>query len=150
MSIEAENIALARRYFNAVFTEGSVKHASSYFSDDLIIHDSSHPTKTTGGKEYVRVTGEYLKALAPSSGQVEDIIASGEKVAVRWTFQGTHNGHFMGLAPTHKPVFFEGVTIFRMEDGKIVESWELQDTLTLLQQLELVPQIGLYGTETAS
>jgi steroid delta-isomerase-like uncharacterized protein len=150
MSREEENLALARRYFHAVFNESSVENASAYFSDDLIIHDASHPTENRGGQEYVRITGGYLKALAPFRGQVEDILACEDKVVVRWTFQGTHTGYLMGLAPTQKPASFEGVTIFRMEHGKIVEAWELQDTFTLLQQLELVPSIGLYGAEVAS
>ncbi len=53
----------------------------------------------------------------------EDVIAEGDKVAVRWTARGTHRGEFLGVAPTCKGLTWTGVTIFRIGVGRIVEGW---------------------------
>ena len=76
---------------------------------------------------------------------VEDMIAEGDKVAYRFTFRGTHQGDFMGIPPTGKQVSVTGITIDRIKDGKVVESWANYDTLGLLQQLGVIPQMAQAG-----
>ena len=56
-------------------------------------------------------------------------------VAVRWTLRGTHEGSFLGIAPTGRAVTYTGISIFRLSCGKIVERWNKADALGLLQQL---------------
>ena len=66
---------------------------------------------------------------------IEDMIAEGDKVAVRATFQGIHRGEFMGIQPTSKEVTIPGMLIYRIANGKIVEHWMNFDTMGLMQQL---------------
>ena len=70
---------------------------------------------------------------------VEDLVAEGDKVVARWSSRGTHDGDFMGVPPTGRTVTTTGITIFRLEDGKIVEEWSESDMLGMLQQVGAIP-----------
>jgi predicted ester cyclase len=66
---------------------------------------------------------------------IDDLIAEGDKVAARITMSGTHTGSFMGIPPTGKFISFTGMYIARIADGKIIEHWGEEDSVSLLQQL---------------
>jgi predicted ester cyclase len=74
--------------------------------------------------------------------KAEDMIVEGDKVAVRATFGGTHQGDLMGIAPTGKEILGDGILIYRIENAKIVEFWAGFDQLTILQQLGAIPAPG--------
>jgi steroid delta-isomerase-like uncharacterized protein len=76
---------------------------------------------------------------------IHDMVAEGSRVVVRWTSHGTHRGMFAGTAPTGRQVSNEGIGIYRIEDGKIVESWSQVDRLGVLQQIGALPTIGPAG-----
>jgi len=65
----------------------------------------------------------------------EDLIAEGEKVVVRFTMRATHQGDFMGIPATGRPVNVPGIIIYRVADGKIVEHWMHFDAMAMMQQL---------------
>ena len=73
---------------------------------------------------------------------LEDMVAEGDRVAARWTFQGTHRGQFMGIAATDKAVSISGIEIERFAGGRIVEHWEQADIMSLMQQLGAIPAPG--------
>jgi predicted ester cyclase len=66
---------------------------------------------------------------------IENVIAEGDKVTVLSTFRATHQGEFMGIPPTSKPVAGQRVDVFRIVDGKILESWQEWDGLSLVEQI---------------
>ena len=70
---------------------------------------------------------------------IEEQVAEGDKVVTRWIAYGTHQGEMMGIAPTGNQVRVEGITISHIQRGKIVQEWELFDTLGLMQQLGAAP-----------
>ena len=72
----------------------------------------------------------------------DDMVAEGDKVTVRATFRGTHEGDLMGLAPTHKAATVPIMLIYRIADGKIVEHWMVADQMSLMQQLGAIPTPG--------
>jgi predicted ester cyclase len=72
---------------------------------------------------------------------IDEMIGEGDRVMVRWTFQGTHQGEFSGLSPTHKQVTYAGINIFRIAEGKIAEVWDIFDRLWMWQQLGVLPDI---------
>jgi predicted ester cyclase len=82
---------------------------------------------------------EECKAVPDLQCTIEDLLVVGDKVTAHLTFTGTHKGEFMGSKPTGKPVKFIATDILHMKDGKIVEDWHLEDNLTLMQQLGVVP-----------
>ena len=74
---------------------------------------------------------------------MEDLLAEGDKVALRFTFRGTHQGEFLGIAPTGKQVTMVGIDIFRIADGRIVELWgQEEDVLGMMQQIGAIPSPG--------
>jgi predicted ester cyclase len=66
---------------------------------------------------------------------VEDVIAEGNRVAVHFTFHGTHQGEFVDIAPTGRPVAMPGIDILRGVDGKVTELWGQEDVLGMMRQL---------------
>jgi steroid delta-isomerase-like uncharacterized protein len=73
---------------------------------------------------------------------IEDEIAEGDRVVTRWSARGTHEGEFFGIPATGKQATVTGVTIDRIIDGRIAESWTNWDTLGLLQQLGAIPAMA--------
>jgi predicted ester cyclase len=70
------------------------------------------------------------------------MIAEGDKVVTRFTMRGTHQGEFMGIAPTGRRVEMTGIDIIRFSDGKMVEHWGNTDDLGMMQQLGVIPEPG--------
>lgn len=87
------------------------------------------------GEACKRFMESVLVAFPDVRQTIEDQLADGDKVVTRWSFTATHQGAFMGIAPTGKRVTFTGVCIDRIIDGKIMEEWEEWDALGLLRQL---------------
>jgi predicted ester cyclase len=73
---------------------------------------------------------------------IEDLIAEGDKVVARWTSHATHQGEYMGIPPTGNRVDFTGISVYRIEGGKIAQSWTAEDELGLLRQIGAVPEPG--------
>jgi predicted ester cyclase len=74
----------------------------------------------------------------------EDLIASGEKVANRYTFYGTHKGQYAGIAPTNKLVISPGIVINLFQGGKCIETWQSADAFGFLSQIGAVPSLSLH------
>jgi steroid delta-isomerase-like uncharacterized protein len=84
----------------------------------------------------------FLLAFPDWHGTVDDIIVEGDKVVNRWTGHGTHQADLMGLPATGKTVTLNGITIFRVAHGKVVEEWTQADQFSLMQQLGVIPTTG--------
>jgi predicted ester cyclase len=70
---------------------------------------------------------------------IEELVAEADKVAVRRSYAGTHQGKLLGIPPTGKQLQLGGISIFRLAGGKITEQWEQLDRLALMQQLGVLP-----------
>ena len=79
-----------------------------------------------------------IDALDPHF-SIEDMIAEGDRVAVRWTNSGKHVGPFLGAPPTNRPFSIAGIDIYRLEDAKLAEHWHVVDVYGQLIQLGLLP-----------
>jgi steroid delta-isomerase-like uncharacterized protein len=110
--------------------------ASNYVGHDPAMPDQQGPE---GVKEFI--TG-YLAAFPDGRITIDDQFATGDVVATRWTGRGTQRGELMGVPPTGKQVTISGITISRVEKGKVVEEWTNWDMLGMLQQLGVVPQMA--------
>jgi deazaflavin-dependent oxidoreductase (nitroreductase family) len=84
----------------------------------------------------------YTSAFPDLQLTTEDLVAEGDKVAIRNTWRGTHHGVFQGIAPTGKFVTFTGTDVFRLVGGRIAEQWADLDALGLMQQLGAIPAMG--------
>jgi len=141
MSSVEENKDLMTRYFtetNAV--KGDVAKIlaifDKYFAPNVVYHLTIGDWNFEQTKQF---TAASYKNVPDLNQTIEDIVAEGDKVVVRFTISGTHNGEFMGIAPTGKKFTQTSTSIFRIAGGKIAEVWWLADTLGLLQQLGAIP-----------
>jgi predicted ester cyclase len=92
------------------------------------------------GREGTRLRDLALLVAFPDAEVVfEDWVITGDMVAVRFRFDGTHRGEFMGLAPTNKRVSVTGITMMRFEGNQVVERWSEMNYLGLLQELGASP-----------
>ena len=75
--------------------------------------------------------------------EVEDVIAEGDRVAVRWTWSGKHTGTLNGLSPSNRQVKNDGIAIYELRQGKVSRVWLQTDRLGFLQQIGVVdPSLG--------
>jgi steroid delta-isomerase-like uncharacterized protein len=82
----------------------------------------------------------YLTGFSDITFTIKDVFGMGDKLVKHWNFKGTHTGLFFGIPATHKKVDIDGVTLVRMENGKIAEERDFFDNLEFMQQLGLIPR----------
>lgn len=135
MSAE-ENKAISRRSWEAV-SQGDLDAQVEVYAADCVIHEPDEDIRGTEGlRQFVSM---FHTAFPDLSVTVEDEIAEGDKVVTRWTGRGTHRGELMGIPPSGNRVEVTGITIHRIEGGKIAEEWEMPDNLGLMQQIGAIP-----------
>jgi len=111
------------------------------YAIDIVYHSSSG-RDIRGIKDYKQHVSEFYSAFPDLRFTIEDMVAEGDKVAVRLTGTGTNKGEFRGIPPTNKKVTLWEIQIDRVAGGKFVEGWSRYDTLGLMQQLGLIPTPG--------
>jgi steroid delta-isomerase-like uncharacterized protein len=131
-----QNKTLARRWFEDLFSRGDLAAANEILSAEFVDHLTHEDER--GPEELKHYVSIYRSAFPDIQDTVEDIVAEGDKVVVRWKSSGTHQGEFMGVAPTGRHVTFTGMRLFRIADNKIVESWVNIDERGLQEQLGAV------------
>ena len=135
MSTE-ENKAIVRQFFEEGPSKGNLSIADILLSPDFSIHGPLPASPGIEGmKEIIttcRAAFEHLNVT------IEDMIAEGNNVAVRFTARGVHKGDFMNLSATGKPITMTGIEIFRIKDGKITEIWGEANLFGLMQQLGII------------
>jgi predicted ester cyclase len=100
------------------------------------------PGRRPGCREQQR-SGRCTRPASPiCASPINDLVAEGDKVGVRRTYQGTHKGELLGVPPTGNHLQFAGISIFRRAGGKIAESWEQVNLLAMMQQLGALPTPG--------
>ena len=137
MSTE-DNKALVRRFYDEVFNNKNMAGVNAFVAPNVIDH--SLPPGAPGEIEGVRQTiTMFLTAFPDLYLALEDIIAEGDKVVVRWTMRGTHQGASLGMPPTGKQFTLPGISLLRLDGGMAAETWVSYDQLVMLQQLGLAP-----------
>ena len=132
-----ENKELLRRWFEEVWNKGRADAIVEMFDENGIAHGlSDDPTKPIKGPTDFTPFHTTFRAAFPNMIiNVDDMVAEGDKVAARCSVRGKHEGDFMGRAATQSPVEFTGMTILRIDNGKIVEAWNNFDFMTMNRQL---------------
>ena len=136
-----ENKALVRRMYDVVFNERNIGLLGEVFASNIVDH-TARPGTPPGVEGLKQQMEMFLTAFPDLKITAEDIVAEGDRVAVRWTATGTHRGDLMGIQATGKQVTISGMEILRIVDGKAVEHWEVFDQMSMMQQLGVVEQPG--------
>lgn len=140
MSTE-ENKALMRRFYEEI-SKGNLAVVNELTAADLVDHSPFVPGLAPGRQGTLELFTMIRAAFPDLRVTAEDMVAEGDKVAARATMSGTHKGEFMGIAPTGKQITVGVIEILRIAGGKMVEHWNVVDSLGMMQQLGVVPPPG--------
>jgi steroid delta-isomerase-like uncharacterized protein len=135
------NKIVSRRLVEEVFNQGKYDVIEEIIVPTFVNHDPA--TGDVTGYDGVRQNIDgYRSAFPDLKITIEEQLAEGDLVATRWTAKGTHKGELMGIAPTGKEATVTGLTLDKIKDGKIVETWNNWDTLGLMRQLGVIPAMS--------
>ena len=123
-----------RRLFEEAFNR-----ERSELVDELVSADYADATGARGPAAFKQVMALLHGAFPDIHYTVDEILAEGDAVAIRWHWTGTHRGSYRGLAPTGRSLTNNGTGIFRLQAGKIVAATLETDRLGFLQSVGLVP-----------
>jgi steroid delta-isomerase-like uncharacterized protein len=129
------NKELMRRFYKEVFGDWNMALVDEVVSPQFVSHDWPEGTPT-GTQPFLGFYSAIRSALPDARYEVDDLIAEGDKVVVRWRLLGTHKGDFGGFAATGRPIELKGVAIYRLEDGKLMERWVVADLYAVLQEMQ--------------
>ena len=117
---------------------GRVDEVGDLVTADYVEHDPL-PGQGEGREGVIDRCSILVGALAPRF-TVEDVVAEGDRVVVRWTNAGTHVAEFAGIPPTGRAFSIAGIDIYRVEGDRLAEHWHVIDQLSMLGQLGLLPE----------
>ena len=135
----SEAVGVVKGFLAEVLNGGNLAALDEFWARDLAWHG--------GSLGEIRGLGAYRDFLmANTSGgafsgmhlRIDDVVAEGAKVVVRFTNSGTHTGPFLGTPPTHRQAEWLGIGIYTVRQRRITEAWFSEDVLGLLQQLGVI------------
>ena len=125
---------LVRRNTEEVQSKGNFRVFEELFADDFVDHTPQ--PGTTPDKAGVRKLYTYLRAAFPDfRAEIHWQLVDADRVTTYKTYHGTHEGPFLGIAPTHRKIHFETVDVMRVQNGKITDHWGVGNLLSLMQQI---------------
>ena len=139
MSTE-QNTMIARRLFEETWNSKNLAVMDELVAPNFVFHNSVQTLYGPGGFKQFAIT--YHKAFPDAHFTIEDVIAEGDMVALRWMTRATHSGELLGIPPSGKEVTVTGITITLISNGRSVESWGEFDALGMLQQIGVIPKMG--------
>jgi steroid delta-isomerase-like uncharacterized protein len=133
-----QRVTTAREYVARVFNGRDAERAREFFTPDVVWHGGALGT-VSGVDHIVPVLAGFIGALENIHAEEQDVIASGDLVAIRLVVSATHTGNLLGVPATGRPVQWDAVDIYRVtNDGKISEQWAFEDLAAILSQLGAV------------
>lgn len=140
-STDEEQILLdiAQRYTDDIWNKRDMVVGDTLFSDDFVDHHPI-PGQLPGREGFMNTVELYLSAFPNLQVVNDDVFGSGDRLVIRWTAVGTHEGELLGIPASGNPVTITGIDILRLVDGQIAERWAEDNAL------ELMGQIGALGS----
>jgi predicted ester cyclase len=125
--VSEENKALVRHLIDEAINAGNMDVVDELFAPEMAGHAK-------------RVFAAFRSAFPDWREEIVELIAEGNTVVGRFRCSGTHQGEFMGVPPTGRRMEVDEVYFLRVENGKFVDFWGLEDNLTRMRQLGLIPE----------
>jgi steroid delta-isomerase-like uncharacterized protein len=139
MSLE-ENKELVRRIYDELWNERKLEVAEELIAQNAVNYDTGLLPQPFGPEEMKGTVRMVTVGFPDNHHEVQEMIAEGDKVVVRCTLTGTHEGEFMGILPTGRSIEVSEIHVYRLEDGKAVEHRVGRDDLGAMCQLGVIPE----------
>ena len=139
---ESSNKATFGRIQDAVNTgdvEVIAKVTDELVAPDVLIHMPLPVEAPRAHEAFRQLWAMLLRGLPDLHLTIEDLIAEGDKVVMRASVTGTHQGQYMGVQPTGKSIIYNEIFIWRFVGGRIAEMWGVVDIFSQLKQLSVIP-----------
>lgn len=128
---EHRNAVLIRDLWSAINEVGAAA-ILDYCSPNYVRHEASRDYTRS---EFMGVLAERFRAFPDSKTETLDLLVDGDRVAYRWVSQGTQTGEYRGISPSGRSIEASGLTITRIDEGKIIEEWALWNKSNVLEHL---------------
>ena len=130
-----QRVAVAREFVARVFNGHDAERARDFFTADVAWHGNTLGT-VNGLDTIVPILAGFIDALTDIHAEVQDVIASDDLVALRQVVTARHTGSLLGIPATDRPVHWDAVDIYRVNDaGRISEQWAFEDLAAVLSQV---------------
>jgi steroid delta-isomerase-like uncharacterized protein len=136
ITAEQAHVETVRRLYEEYLNQNRPELLASLVSEDVVLHTA---TEEQGIAAYASLTDRLRVAFPDMQFTLQDLIASDDRVVVRWTMDATHSGPLAGIPATGKRVQQRANVIYRFADGKIAEGWAVMDQAGMLRQLGFDP-----------
>jgi steroid delta-isomerase-like uncharacterized protein len=129
--------------FNELWAERNPDAAERWFTPDLTFQTTIQPEPFRGPEGFKEFYRGISGGFPDYAITIEEVVAEGNKVVLRFTFRGTNTGDYFGIPSTGKPVTIRFVEIFTVRGDQIAEIWHVANVLDVMQQLGLMPKGGM-------
>jgi steroid delta-isomerase-like uncharacterized protein len=134
---DVDNKSVTRQFIHACVNGEELERLPEFVAGEVVVHQGTPcgTPDTRGLPELADVFRRIHRVFPDFHVTLDDLIAEGDQVAVRWTARGTHEAEWAGIPATGRRVAFGGIEIYRFEGGKIREWWRNEDFSYLVEQL---------------
>jgi steroid delta-isomerase-like uncharacterized protein len=132
--IAAANREILRRFYREVYVDWNMALVDAVVSPRFTSHDWPEDGPT-GPRAFRQYYSALRSAVPDAHYEVDDLIAEGDRVVVRWRLLGTHEGEFRGIPASGRAITLRGIAIYRVEDGELMERWVVSDLHGLLEEI---------------
>lgn len=137
------NKKVVHRFVEECWNDGNLSVVPQMIAAHCRFHDPVFPHMIAGVESMQHHIERCRRAFPDLKLTITDTIAEKDEVVLHWTLNGTHRGEFLGMAPTNVNALIAGTSIYRLEDGKIVEQWVNWNLMSLIEQLGLRAVAGI-------
>jgi predicted ester cyclase len=125
---------LGQRFFEEVWNRRRREAIAEFISPEAVLHEAG--SDAVGPDGFYPFFDRLSAALSEIRMKVEETMADGDKVCVRWSCAAKHTGEGLGVSPTGVAIHVTGITIMRVAGGKLIEAWQNWDMLGLMEQIQ--------------
>jgi steroid delta-isomerase-like uncharacterized protein len=134
-----DNVALVRRFYDEVYNRSNGSFADEAHAAGYRYHDTTNPDEVVDHATFMARNAGFAAAFPNRRVDIDDSFGAGDRVVARATLHATHTGNLGDVPPTGKAVRLTSTIIYRFEDNKIAEEWEIFDVLGMYRQLGVAP-----------
>ncbi len=141
MAQQTDHRAFVQSLYGDVINKNQLERLDRIIAQNAISHTPMLRSNLTVSENYRTLYSSLRTAFPDMQIQIEEVISQGDRAVVRYRLKGTHTGEFMGMRASNLPIDVVGIDMIKIQNGQVVEHWGLVDTVALLRQLEVLPEL---------